>query len=196
MTTARDNQSSLNLAPGLLIAVPSMQDPFFTKSVVLLVEHDDQGAFGVVLNRKAPVDQETLLDGAGLTQRVKRASRPVWWGGPVRPESGMVLFRDEPELNNYEPSHQVLPGLNCSWSMDLLKDIAMGKGPDTYALFLGCAAWDAGQLEDELEQGAWLPADPDSTLLFTDHTSECWNLALKNIGAHPGTVVPGTPAKA
>lgn len=185
-----------SLAPGLLIAVPAMQDPFFARSVVLLIEHDDEGAFGVVLNRKAPVDLKSLLSGAGLDSAKIQGETPVWWGGPVQPESGMVLYRNEARLARYEPDHDVHEDLRCSWSMELLQDIAAGKGPATFSLFLGRAAWGPGQLESELETGAWIPADSDDSLLFTDEQAECWRMALLNIGAAPGNVAPGEPAQA
>ncbi len=185
-----------SLAPGVLIAVPGMEDPFFSRSVVLLVEHDDEGAFGVVLNRKAPVDLSTLLEGAGLENSAVEDEQAVWWGGPVQPESGMVLYIDEPQLGEYVPSHKVSPGLTASWSMELLQDIAAGKGPAVFALFLGRSSWGPGQLESELQTGAWLPADAEPSLLFTEEQLERWIRALKAIGAAPGTVVPGSPAQA
>lgn len=196
MQTEQHPEVTGSLAPGLLIAVPGMDDPFFAHSVVLLVEHDQEGAFGVILNRKAPVDLPTLLSGAGLESTAVKDERAVWWGGPVQPESGMVLYFDEPDLAAYEPCHQVSPGLSCSWSMELLQDISEGRGPSVYALFLGRSAWGPGQLESELETGAWLPADAEPSLLFTEDETERWVLALGAIGAAPGTVVPGTPAEA
>lgn len=196
MHSEQHNQVSTTLAPGLLIAVPGMVDPFFARAVVLLVEHDQEGAFGVILNRKAPVDLPTLLSGAGLTNASVTDERAVWWGGPVQPESGMVLYLDEPHLGEFAPSQEVSPGLTCSWSMELLQEIAEGRGPSVFALFLGRSAWGPGQLESELQTGAWLPADAESSLLFTDDQLECWLRALDAIGAAPATVVPGSPAEA
>ncbi len=196
MQTEPQRQASASLAPGVLIAVPGMQDPFFSRSVVLLVEHDHEGAFGVVLNRKAPVDLSTLLEGAGLDNSAFEEEQAVWWGGPVQPESGMVLYLDEPGLGEYLPSHKISPGLACSWSMELLQDISAGNGPSVFALFLGRSSWGPGQLESELETGAWLPADSEPSLLFTEEQLERWIRALKAIGAAPGNVVPGSPAQA
>lgn len=199
-----EQQPSLTLesmSAGMLIAVPQMRDPFFSRTVVLLVEHNQDGAYGVVLNRKAPVDLQTLLAGAGLPIDNVPEREPVWWGGPVNPESGMVLYRvaadaSEPSDPAYEPGLAVSEQLRVSWSMQLLQDIASGAGPDVFALYLGRAAWAAGQLDNEIAMGAWLPTDTDSILLFNSDTSDRWRNALALIGAEPGCVIPGAPAQA
>ena len=185
-----------SMSAGLLIAVPQMRDPFFSKTVVLLVEHSEDGAYGVVLNRKAPVDFRTLLKGAGLPVENVPEDKPVWWGGPVHPESGMVLYENAEGLSMYEPGFQVGDRLRVSWSMELLSDIAHGRGPRVFALYLGRASWAPGQLDSEIAMGAWLPADSDSSLLFTDETTQRWIAALSSIGTDPGYVAPGAPAEA
>ena len=196
MTEADQNLRLESMSAGMLIAVPQMRDPFFSKTVVLLVEHNEDGAYGVVLNRKAPVDFRTLLEGAGLPIENVPEGKPVWWGGPVHPEAGMVLYEPHDALNDYEPAFGVGDHLRVSWSMELLQDIAHGKGPDVFALYLGRASWAPGQLDNEIAMGAWLPADPDDSLLFTDETSGRWRNALSTIGTDPGYVAPGAPAEA
>ena len=185
-----------SMSANMLIAVPQMRDPFFSKTVVLLVEHNREGAYGVVLNRKAPVDLRTLLEGAGLPTDHVPEGKPVWWGGPVHPESGMVLYEDDGELTAYEPSMPVRGKLRVSWSMELLQDIAHGRGPEVYALYLGRSSWAPGQLDHEIAMGAWLPADADKALLFTPDTGSRWSDALTNIGVDPQYVAPGGPAEA
>ena len=185
-----------SMSAGMLIAVPQMRDPFFSKTVVLLVEHNKEGAYGVVLNRKAPVDLRTLLAGADLPVDHVPEGKPVWWGGPVHPESGMVLYEHDDSMTQYEPGLLVNERLRVSWSMELLQDIAHGRGPDVYALFLGRASWSSGQLDNEIAMGAWLPADTDDELLFKRGTSTRWRDALSNIGVNPGYVTTGSPAEA
>lgn len=186
----------LGLAPGMLIAVPSLVDPFFAKTVILLVDSDDDGSFGVVLNRLAPVDMGTLLDGAGLTAPVNLREDPVWWGGPVQPEAGMVLYLQEEHLPSYEPSVTIANGLRVSWSMELLQDISESRGPTVYSLFLGRASWSPGQLEGELERGSWLPVDLNRALLFARTGDESWNRALSHLGVNPQDIASGSPAQA
>lgn len=184
------------LAPGMLIATPTVRDPFFARTVILLVDHDEDGSFGVVLNRRADPSLGDLLDRLELPSPRSTQQAAVWWGGPVQPEAGMVLYLEEPELDRYEPSMPVAQGLRASWSMELLRDIAHGKGPTIYALYLGRAGWGPGQLEDELQQGAWLPADLERSLLFSDGDAELWRAALEKIGVEPAAIALGEAAEA
>ncbi len=195
--TLRDCQvATSSLAPGMLISVPRLQDPFFSRTVIMLVEHGPEGAYGVVLNRRAPVDMATLLDGAGLAVDAELATESVWWGGPVHPETGVVLYLEEPGLDPYEPATDVLPGLRLSSSMDLLRDVANGRGPRTLALYLGRASWGPGQIEAELEQGSWIPADTEDSLLFSEQAGDLWEAALRSIGVDPAYVASGDAAQA
>jgi putative transcriptional regulator len=106
----------------------------------------------------------------------------------VQPQAGLVLYLIEPGMADYEPQSDVVPGLRVSSSMDLLRDIAKGKGPRTFALFLGRASWAPGQLEQELAQGVWLPTATDTALLFRDDAEGIWRQALESIGADPAIV--------
>jgi putative transcriptional regulator len=184
------------LAPGLLIATPTVRDPFFAETVILLIDHDDDGAYGVVLNRRADPKLGDLLQRLDLPAPTPTKVSSVWWGGPVQPEAGMVLFLDEPGLSEYEPSLIVAPGLRASWSMELLRDIAFGRGPTIYAFYLGRAGWGEGQLEEELNSGAWIPADLNRTLLFREHDDGLWRDALRDIGAQPAAIPMGDAALA
>ncbi len=184
------------LAPGLLIATPTVRDPFFARTVILLVDHDEDGSFGVVLNRRADPTLGDLLERLELPSPTSTKTAAVWWGGPVQPEAGMVLYLEEPELERYEPSMPVAQGLRASWSMDLLRDIAHGRGPTVYALYLGRAGWGPGQLEDELQQGAWIPADLQRSLLFAEEDGELWRDALREIGVDPAAIALGDAAQA
>ncbi len=177
------------MAPIMLIAGPSLQDPTFAHTVILLVESGPSGAYGMVVNKPAPVDLATLLDGAGIPRSVA-PPRTVWLGGPVQPEAGLVLYLDEPDLEPFEPQSDVLPGVRMSSSMSLLHAIAAGRGPHTFALYLGRASWAAGQLEAELAAGVWLPSEPDVSLLFDVDTDACWRRALQLLGTDPAHIAP------
>lgn len=194
-TTSLRAQGVADQGPMLLIAMPTLTDPTFAHTVILIVETGPQGAYGVVITRPAPVDLGTLLDGAGIPRTMAHPSRTVWLGGPVQPQSGLVLFVAEPDLPAYEPQADVMPGLRVSSSMDLLRDVAHGAGPRKFALFLGRASWTAGQLEAELAAGVWIPAEPDVALLFQDEQDGIWHQALRGIGADPA-IIAATPAQA
>jgi putative transcriptional regulator len=180
-------QQSTLLAPGLLIAVPGLHDPMFAHTVVLLVESGPWGAYGMVINRRAPIELGALLDSAGIPHQ-NATQQTVWLGGPVQPQSGLVLYHPEPGLADYEPHAEVMPGVRMSSSMELLRDIALGRGPKQYALVLGRTSWAAGQLEAELSAGVWLPCEPDPALLFVPDGEVCWREALATMGADPAHV--------
>lgn len=189
-----------SLAPGLLVAAPSMRDPLFGRSIILLIEHDDEGSFGLIVNREAPIDLDAVLDGAGVTAQVPMRGRPVYWGGPVQPEAGAVLYRADRPMSRYDPSSTIRAPLRISFSMSILQDVAAGDGPERFELFLGRAGWGPGQLERELAEGSWLPLDLDERLIF-DETSglggrERWEHALGRLGARPADIVGGAPAEA
>ena len=175
------------LAPTLLIAMPGMEDGFFARTVILLVEHSQAGAGGVVLNRVAPLDLDTLLRSTGLDQ-APTGPHPVWVGGPVAPQAGLVLYFDEGGVR-YDHDVEVLPGLRLSASMGLLRDVAIGKGPKKFGLYLGRAGWGPGQLEDELAKGAWLSTEPDLALLFATDGDAVWRRALGGMGTDEQHVV-------
>lgn len=185
-----------SLAGGLLIATPNVRDPFFARSVVLLIDHDGDGAYGVVLNRRADAKLGDLLERLELATPRHLAQSPVWWGGPVQPEAGIVVYLDEPALPRYEPSVDVAGELRVSWSMDLLRDVGEGAGPSVFALYLGSAGWGPAQLEKELEEGAWIPTDLNARLLFRDTPDAVWQDALAAIGAAPSTIAMGDAARA
>ncbi len=168
------------LAPTILIASPQLEDGFFAHAVILLVDRGEHGAGGMVLNRVAPVDLDALLLAGGLGQ-APGGPRPVWIGGPVAPEAGLVLYLDEGGPR-YDHDLEVLPGLRMSASMAVLRDVAHGKGPKHFGLFLGRAGWGPGQLEHEIAEGAWLTCEPRLDLLFGTETDAVWRQALGAIG--------------
>lgn len=191
---ASSSASSGRLAPGILIAVPGLHDPNFSHSVVFLIESGPEGSYGVVVNRQAPVTLAALLEFAGIHHALADG-RSVWLGGPVQPQAGLVLYEVGPTTPEYDPQADVVPGLRVSSSMDILRDIARGKGPSRYALYLGRASWAAGQLESEVREGTWLPAEPDLALLFRADAGEIWRDAVRSLGADPG-IVASTAAEA
>lgn len=168
------------LAPAMLIATPALEDGFFAHAVILLVDRGEHGAGGMVLNRVAPVDLDALLQAGGL-DHAPGGPQPVWIGGPVAPQSGLVLYLDEGGPR-YDHDVEVLPGLRLSASMAVLRDIAHGKGPKKFGLFLGRAGWGPGQLEREIAEGAWLSCEPRLDLLFGTATDEVWRQALRGLG--------------
>lgn len=179
--TAQQSSPAIDaLAPTILIAAPVLEDGFFAHAVILLVDRGEHGAGGMVLNRVAPVDLDSLLQAGGL-DHAPGGPQPVWIGGPVAPEAGLVLYLDEGGPR-YEHDLEVMPGLRLSASMAVLRDISHGKGPKKFGLFLGRAGWGPGQLEREIAEGAWLSCEPRLDLLFGTATDDVWHQALQAIG--------------
>jgi putative transcriptional regulator len=173
------------IAPGLLLAMPQLVDPNFARSVVLMVEHTEEHSFGLVVNRPTPFRVAEVLSPMGI----RWSGDPdavVWFGGPVMPRSGWLLYAAEPgEVR--EGSIEVFPGLALSTSPEDLRAIA-GAPPAHLRFLLGYAGWGAGQLEGELTQGAWLTADASRSLVLETDAERIWETALRSIGVDPGNL--------
>jgi len=178
-----------DLAPGLLIASPGMNCPFFSYTVVLLVEHSEDGALGFVINRPTDTPVTSLLEGLEVEDLGEHLPGEVWVGGPVAPDTGWVLF--DPTSGNTEEVEAVelCPRLAVSASHTFLEHIAAGRGPSQYALLLGYAGWGPGQLDDEIRSGSWIPIDLDAALVFDAAPEDCWREGLATLGIDPARVV-------
>jgi putative transcriptional regulator len=168
------------LANHLLVALPSLADPHFARSVVLLCQHDADGAMGIVVNRASEyrlgeVLSQVGLEGGDLALR----EQPVLGGGPVHPERGFVLHDG---VRGWESSLAFGDGLHITTSRDVLEAMAKGEGPDRAVVALGCASWGAGQLEYELGENSWLTVPADPELLFALPLEARWQAAAGRIG--------------
>lgn len=170
----------VSFANQLLIALPTLADPNFSRSVTLICQHDADGAMGIVVNRNSEytlgdVLQQMRIEGG---DEALRASA-VLAGGPVHPERGFVLHDGD---RGWDSSMPVAANLYVTTSRDILEAIARGEGPDNATVALGCAGWGAGQLEYELGENSWItvPADPD--LLFRTPLEQRWQDAASRIG--------------
>jgi putative transcriptional regulator len=175
-----------SLAPGLLIAVPQLPDPNFHRSVVFLMEHDESGSLGVVVNRPSNMKIVELFDKLGLPYAGPPEAR-VLLGGPVQTEGGLVIHA---EGNTAEDSRPITESIFvCS------SHAALGRlfeRPAARALFLlGHAGWAEGQLEREVEAGVWIPAAVDDALVFDVERHAIWDMALRGLGIDPATIIAG-----
>jgi putative transcriptional regulator len=167
----------------LLIAMPTMQDPRFARSVICLCAHSGEGAMGIVLNK--PLDglsfddllKQLDLDPVPPQRRIRLMS-----GGPVENGRGFVLHTADWET---EGSLTVRPGVVLTASVDILKAIAGGGGPREGFLALGYAGWGPGQLESEIQQNAWLSVPADEALLFSADPGGLWRQALAKLQVDP-----------
>lgn len=167
----------------LLVATPPLVDPTFDRSVVLVLAHDAEGALGLVLNR--PTDQTTS---PGLRAWLDRAADPavVFTGGPVDPDAliGLVALADSPDDQPNEAAPDAWAPLTGG-----LATVDLDTDPDDIGvefravrLFRGYAGWGPGQLDDEMDEGAWIVLDCDGEDPFTDRPDELWRDVLRRQG--------------
>lgn len=156
----------------LLVATPVIGDPNFERTVVLLLEHGDDGAFGLVLNRPSDLD---LLDLLPEWSGVATSPRVVFVGGPVEPQQAISLARADPARTG--PAWRPLVG--DIGTLDLDRTPAeVGPGLVELRVFAGYAGWGAGQLEGEIAAGAWFVVDAEPADVFAKHPDELWSQVL------------------
>ena len=163
-----------------LIAMPHMADPNFAQTVTYLVEHNEQGAMGPVINRPNGLNLADVLEQLRPDEPPPALcqSLPIFAGGPVQTDRGFVLH---PSGHSFQATLE-LGELALSTSQDALFAIADGSGPDRYLISLGYAGWDAGQLEAELADNAWLTCPADSAILFDTPFDQRLSAAAARLG--------------
>jgi len=171
------------VALGMLIAAPSMQDPNFVRTVVLICQHDENGAVGLVINREGPVGISDVLEKLEIDHAAPYDA-PTWTGGPVRPGTGFVLWRGKVDPDE---GWNVGDGVAVSPSADRLGRLAGTGSP--FALCLGYAGWSPGQLDHEVQTGSWLFVDVDNTIIFEQPLEARYEAALARLGLTAATVV-------
>ena len=168
------------LANQLLIALPSLQDGNFARSVALICQHDDDGAMGIVVNRASEYTLGEVLGQMGVDGGApEMRGQVVLAGGPVHPERGFVLHDGG---LRWDSTLQIAESLFLTTSRDILESMAQGDGPPQAIVALGCAGWGAGQLEQELTENDWLTAPADAELLFSQPLDHRWEAAAGRIG--------------
>lgn len=177
---------SSRLAPGLLIAVPQLLDPNFRQSVVLLLEKNDDGALGVIVNQESTL----LLSDLCQDHSIPYAGAPgkrVRTGGPVHPDQGLVLYGAEHE----DPEgREVVDGLCVSASRETLTRLC--DRPDgRFHCYSGYAGWGPEQLDREISEGSWIVAPADAGLVLDAPTDEVWVRGMASVGIDPAALVPG-----
>lgn len=170
------------MKPGLLIASPQMKDRWFEGTVVLVCQHDDEGALGLVINRDGPVTIGEVLERMDLDGD-RLAEATTWWGGPVGSGAGFVLWRGQAAEHE---GWTVAQDIAVSPSVERLDDLVRtGK---RFFLALGYAGWGPGQLDEEIERGSWLVADAPAGLVFETPLEERYQDALALLGLTPHSV--------
>jgi putative transcriptional regulator len=170
----------------LLMAMPSIQGDDFSRAVVYLCEHSAGGAMGLVINKPLTdmifADLVEKLDVGRKGQDIDEAilQIPVFKGGPVKKYQGFVLH--SADYFSKDESLKISKEFRLTATVDILREIALGKGPSRYLIALGYAGWTGGQLESEIMRNGWLHCDADEALVFGHAQSDMHAAAFKKLG--------------
>jgi putative transcriptional regulator len=164
----------VSLAGQFLVATPTMGDPRFERSVILIARHNKDGAFGLIINRPAaerPLSQ--LLEALGEKGAPVNGTVRLFAGGPVQPELGFVIHSPDymgPQTLGVDSR------VSVTMSLDILRDIGAGKGPQQSLIVFGYAGWGPGQLEGEIARRSWTTAPADRKLIFDENREKLWDI--------------------
>ena len=166
-----------------LIAMPNLEDPYFRRSVIYLVKHDEEGAMGFIINQ--PISQlnvHQLLEKMELPitpTNSNSIAQQVFNGGPVNQERGFVLHSPQAGWSNSEScSDDVM----MTTSKDIMSSLGGNDAPEHFIIALGYASWTPGQLEQELLENSWLTSPSNSQHLFVTPIDERWQMATQQLG--------------
>lgn len=164
-----------------LIAMPILSEDYFSRSVAFIVEHTKEGAMGIVINQPSTMTFREMIKMADKTVALadKLSEKIVVCGGPVHPERGFVLHSSRP---GYASSINVSSDIMVTTSKDILAELGQKTGPEKSVVALGYAGWDAGQLEQEIQENVWLTVEADDQLLFDTPIHQKWQAAVNKLG--------------
>jgi putative transcriptional regulator len=167
-------EKTVSLAGQFLVATTSMEDPRFARTVILMARHNNDGAFGLIINRPAaerPLSQ--LLEALGEKGSPVSGTVRLFAGGPVQPELGFIIH--SPDYQGPQ-TLEVDGHVSVTMSLDILRDIGTGKGPQKSLIMFGYAGWAPGQLEGEIARRSWTTVPADSKLIFDEDRSKLWDI--------------------
>lgn len=159
----------------LLISEPFLKDPNFTRSVIVLCEHQQEGSFGLVINRLLPLELSQLVDDLPM------ADFPVYYGGPVQKDTLHILHRSPDLIQGSHPLQK-----NLYWGGDfeticeLIKTNRLSQ--EDIRFYLGYSGWGEGMLENEIKENTWVTGESHEALIFHPHPESCWKDALSQLG--------------
>ena len=174
--------------PVLLVAMPQIRDPFFSQSVVLLIDHQPEGSFGLIINRPTELTVKEVLDGLEIEWQGE-VTAMTHFGGPVQPQMGTVLFDERaaalPTIAG--ATLEICDGIRITQHIGDLSSIA-ARPPDAFRLLLGYAGWGQGQLEEEIQRNDWLIAPLATEFLFAPDPTSIWSGVLRSLDIDPSSL--------
>ena len=171
----------------MLISMPHLQDPYFGQGIVLICEHSNDGAMGLIINKpfeepelrvlfqKLPEDQDKII----------KIIQKVYFGGPVQIERGIIVHSCS---YKNQDTIKISDEFSITSSHKILQDIAGDNGPEKYKLILGHSGWEAGQLEQEIENGDWLMQSTSYNFVFNTEESKMWKIAAGSFGVETSQI--------
>lgn len=171
--------SATSLKNQFLIAMPGLIGSYFGDTVTYLCEHNDDGAMGLVINRPSTLSLRELLGQLGLDSHAVAAEAPVMQGGPVSRDRGFILHGDDVR---FDASLDLGNGMMLTAAREVLEAIGRGEGPRDYLVTLGYAGWDAGQLDRELLDNAWLTCPVTLDVVFQEPFESRVSKAAASLG--------------
>ena len=166
-----------------LIAMPTMGDPRFERTVIYMCAHSADGAMGLVVNRVASeIDFPELLNQLEIETDGVKKPIPVLTGGPVETGRGFVLHSMD---YSQDSTLKVTDEVGLTATVDILRAIAEGEGPAKSLLTLGYAGWSSGQLDNEIQANGWLNVSSDTSILFDEDLNSKWDRAVRKVGIDP-----------
>jgi putative transcriptional regulator len=164
-----------------LIAMPILSDQYFSRSVTFVIEHTSDGAMGIVINQPSTMTLKGLIEMADASAPVNDdfSEKIVVCGGPVHTDRGFIVHTAQ---GGYNSSVNVGSDIMLTTSKDILSMLGEQDGPEKSLVALGYAGWDAGQLEQEIQDNAWLTIEADSEILFDTPIQKKWEAAVNKLG--------------
>ncbi|MER2491053.1 YqgE/AlgH family protein [Catenovulum sediminis] len=166
----------------LLIAMPSLKDGYFERTVTYVCEHNEQGAMGIIVNQPIDMKLPELLAQIKTSTEGKNINpeTPIYAGGPVAMERGFVLHKPQPK--KWKSSMQLSEDMMVTTSQDILDALGTHEEPEDYLICLGYAGWGAGQLEQEILENSWITLPASAELVFKTPIHLRWQHATDHLG--------------
>lgn len=165
----------------LLIASPSMEDPYFARTVTYICEHNEHGAMGLVINQPVGMKLKELVAQVDDKAEVidSKAEDIILAGGPVSQDRGFILHTSQP---GWASSLNMTPEVMVTTSKDIISSLGNNDAPEKSLIMLGYAGWTAGQLEEEIQTNSWLMVEADTEVLFDTPIHKKWETAVQRLG--------------
>lgn len=177
-----DKKTISSLKNHFLLAMPGLNDPNFSQSVVYICEHSVDGAMGLIINHQLDIPAKAIFDQLEVQYNDDCGKSLIFDGGPVQRDRGFILHKTCDQ--QWESTVSIAEDISLTASKDILTDIAVGNGPENALITLGYSSWEPGQLEEELTQNSWLTIPADSAIIFDTACAKRAGAAASSIGVN------------